>query len=165
MFTGLLDVDDQSKAISNLTFTGSARNDSQPTLYHWCFYAAIPTSSSGVLFDITPGADGQTAVLIICSKSSPVTTAADHSSFRVTLNVEYTIRQLMDWIATNQLDRYMFTSEGTGCRFWCAEVLKRLEGDRILPAGSTDKFVSFLASESKLKPISVPEVAGEGIFY
>jgi len=104
-------------------------------------------------------------VFMISSKSTNITTAEQHSSHTIQVAKEFTIEQLIGWIGLNNLDRYRFTPEGTGCRRWCVEILKRMEGDDIVPTGSTDQFVSFLAAESKVKPSSIPEDTGHGSFY
>jgi hypothetical protein len=114
---------------------------------------------------MTPGSDGQTGTLMISSKSSSATTSSHYSSYNISLATEYTIGQLVDWFKKEKMDQYRFTSEGTGCRHWCVEVLKKLEDEKILSIGSTDQFLHFLASESELKPLSVPKITGQGTFY
>lgn len=162
MFTKSLNVGDQLKLIAHITFAGSSSYGGG--LYHWRFYAAVSKTTS-VLFDIIPGADGQTGVVMVSSKPTNTTTAEQHSSHTIQVAKEFTIEQLIGWIGLNNLDRYRFTPEGTGCRHWCVEILKRMEGDDVVPTGSTDQFVSFLAAESKVKPSSIPEDTGHGSFY
>ncbi len=161
-FTRLLDAADNSNTIGTLLLTGSALE--QTDLYHWRFYATMSTLRS-VLFDMTPGSDGQTGTLMISSKSTSATTSSHYSSYNISLATEYTIGQLVDWFKKEKMDQYRFTSEGTGCRHWCVEVLKKLEDEKILSIGSTDQFLHFLASESELKPLSVPKITGQGTFY
>ena len=110
--------------------------DGNPPTNHWTTFLQRSDESS-IRLDMTPGygSDGQMGKIEIASKKYMHTNKAIKTlSFSVTQHA--TVRTITDLINNNGRDKYTFTEEWEGCRFWIYTLISDLEAAGIIPEGS-----------------------------
>ncbi|KAL4245362.1 hypothetical protein ABKN59_009477 [Abortiporus biennis] len=109
---------------------------------HWRIYLEVPDQKS-VSLDMTPGGDGQTGLILVQSRSY-ANTENKLVSFSASASVDMTVEQVMGIIRSNKREFYRFTSQGTGCRWWCRTILNDLEKIGAVAPQSTAHFDNYL---------------------
>lgn len=107
----------------------------QPT-NHWAIFLELADQNS-VRLDMAPGygSDGLRGKIEVASKRYQMTMNAIYSlSFDVAPGV--TVRTITDLISSHKRQKYTFTKEWEGCRFWIYTVMYDLEAAGIVAAGS-----------------------------
>ncbi|KIW36727.1 uncharacterized protein PV06_11023 [Exophiala oligosperma] len=101
--------------------------DDPPTKYtnHWAFFLQISPSQS---LHVNPGPAPMTNKLRL-EVTLKQYTVTDHGLFYVTLNPiqGLTVKDILNLIRTNGLDKYTFDADGNGCRYWTLQFATRLE--------------------------------------
>jgi hypothetical protein len=110
--------------------------DGNPPTNHWAMFLELPGLQS-VGLDMIPGygSDGLRGKLEIASKKYQLTENAIRTiSFPVAQGI--TVQRIVDVIATNKRQKYNFTEEMEGCRFWVYTIISDFEGAGIVDHGS-----------------------------
>lgn len=101
--------------------------DDPPTKYtnHWTISLQV-TSSQSLLVSLNPAPITNKLRLEVTLKQYPVTT---HCLFSVNLDPVQglTVKDVLNLIRTNGLDRYTFDADGNGCRYWTLQFTTRLD--------------------------------------
>ncbi|RDW93654.1 uncharacterized protein DSM5745_00976 [Aspergillus mulundensis] len=112
--------------------------DGNPPTNHWATFLQISERES-VRLDMAPGygSDGQRGKINIASK----TYVCSHNAIKALtfpLRAQATVRTIIDIINSNGRDRYNFTEEWEGCRFWMSTFISDLEGSGLVAPGSAN---------------------------
>ena len=110
--------------------------DGNPPTNHWAVFLQLSAGGS-VRLDMAPGygSDGLRGKIEIASKTYTYTNNAIKTlSFPV--RVYTTVENITDLLSLNGRDKYMFTEEEEGCRFWVDTFISDLEGAGIIGTGS-----------------------------
>ncbi|KAF1809594.1 hypothetical protein P152DRAFT_461279 [Eremomyces bilateralis CBS 781.70] len=110
--------------------------DGNPPTNHWAAFMQLPTGGS-VRLDMAPGygSDGRRGKIELSSKKYTYTQNAIKTlSFGAIAYV--TVQMVTEMINRNGRDKYNFTEEWEGCRFWIYTFISDLEAAGIIPAGS-----------------------------
>ena len=129
---------------------------------HWRIHAVIKDGS--IVIDMAPGGDGVTGLLQLNYRPYDVSNQAVCSAV-LQLQVNCTVNALVGCLLEGKLDRYVFTSNGDGCRNWIRVAIDWLERQGLISAGSLrgiDAIISFLYLSNTER---VPSVPGVGTFY
>lgn len=153
------------------------------TVYHWFIRARIKQNSGKdgdedisatvVVFNIVPGADGRTGVLIVTSESANTPNSDSNSEKKIIYSVKLSsspseqikISTLLNLLLTNELDKYIYDELGSGCRWWCTVVLQVAESEGVIEKGSLDGFEKFVERTREENPLRVPMPIRKGRFY
>jgi len=133
------------------------------TANHWRTFAVLSAQSS-ICFDMSVGGDGQTGLLILQDRPYAVTNQAIVSTI-LNFKKECTVQQLLDTITSKHRERYRFTANGDGCRYWVRFVVNAWEQEGLLAAGSTaklDEIILYIWNSKTSKTKSEPAA---GTFY
>lgn len=110
--------------------------DGNPPTNHWAIFLQLANQSS-VRLDMAPGygSDGLRGKIHVASKRYQMTQNAIHSlTFPVATGV--TVRTITDLINRGKRQKYTFTEEMEGCRFWIYTIMCDLEAAGIVAPGS-----------------------------
>ncbi|KAK7692113.1 hypothetical protein QCA50_003732 [Cerrena zonata] len=144
--------------------TTAQSTTSDSNVYHWHIYFCLGEES--VLFDIIPGADLRTGVLMILSQDTARTTCADALEYATQpTSSDFTIQNYIDLFIEKRLDKYIYTDTGSGCRWWCTTVLEKLEEAQLIPKGSTTDFLEWVNAKAHELPSKIPMPVRKGQFY
>ncbi len=108
-----------------------------PPTNHWAIFLENPALKS-VRLDMSPGygTEGRRGKIYISSKEYEHTDKSIHTlTFEVASGV--TVGNIVDWINYFQRQKYTFTEEWEGCRYWVYTVLGDLEAEGIIGEGSS----------------------------
>lgn len=109
--------------------------DCNPT-NHWTMFLELDREKS-VKVDMTPTyTDGELTGLILLESKDCVMTNKSVKSITFSPKDELRVKNVMEVIMSNGRDRYIFTDEGEGCRFWVCTVIKDLEAAEEISKGS-----------------------------
>ncbi|KAI1506104.1 hypothetical protein F5X99DRAFT_404150 [Biscogniauxia marginata] len=115
----------------------SGDDDGNPPTNHWAVFLQLPGDSS-VRLDMVPGygSDGRTGKIDIASKEYEYT---DKAIWMVTFAIAegVTVRTIVRMINQNQRQKYTFTEEWEGCRYWIYVILADLEAAGIIEEHSS----------------------------
>jgi len=109
--------------------------DGNPPTNHWALFLQVSEDAS-IRLDMTPGygSDGQRGKIQILYKEYTYTNNAIKSeSFQVRSGV--VAQHITDLITLNGRDKYTFTEEQEGCRFWIFTVISDLEARGFIATG------------------------------
>ncbi|KAI0546515.1 hypothetical protein F4679DRAFT_598698 [Xylaria curta] len=106
-----------------------------PATNHWVMFLQYSAISS-VKVDMYPSKFSGKGILELSSKKYTQSDRAIYSFSIETIN-GLTVETLADTINKSGLDKYYFTKELEGCRYWIYCIIHKLEEDSYLPAGST----------------------------
>ena len=123
-------------AYINRSNTGD--EDGNPPTNHWAAFLELQGKGS-VRLDMAPGygSDGLRGKLDMSSKPYQSTNNAIRSvSFEVAKGV--TVQTIVDNINQNGRQKYTFTVEWEGCRFWVRTLISDLEAEGVVGEGSGD---------------------------
>jgi len=146
-----------------VTGTTAGATTSNKNVFHWRLYLVIGTRS--VVFDLTPGGDGQTGLLMVVSKVATGTTSRNAITYAVKPTANTNVQKYLDFIIANKLDKYKFDSTGSGCRWWCTVVLQKFEAAKLIDAGSAAAYVAWVDEQAKRLPANIPQPVRKGTFY
>ncbi|KAI1113632.1 hypothetical protein F5Y14DRAFT_206515 [Nemania sp. NC0429] len=122
-----------------------------PPTNHWCLFLELIDSSSGdsssVRFDMAPGygSDGLRGKIEVSSKEYNCTSNRIH---RITFQViaPVSVAMIVELVQKNGRQKYQFSPEWEGCRFWNYTFLQDLEKAGIILEGSSEKAEEALSS-------------------
>src|SRR6266536_4191332 len=139
--------------------------DGNPPTNHWA--AFLPRSQGGsVRLDMMPGygSDGLRGKIEIASKDYTSTQNAIKTlSFPVI--AQATVKTITDKINEKGRDRYTFTEEEEGCRYWIGTLISDLEAASIIPTGSGKDALEELSCYWRYPSGSEPRAVKQGTFY
>lgn len=112
--------------------------DGNPPTNHWGAFLELSQGGS-VRLDMAPGygSDGLRGKIDISSKEYSLTNNAI-KTLTFPLTAEATVSTIIEIINSNGRDRYKFTEEWEGCRFWMFTFISDLEASGIVSSGSGD---------------------------
>ncbi|KAH9928365.1 uncharacterized protein B0H18DRAFT_256103 [Fomitopsis serialis] len=157
---------DRTSPILRFILSGSPVNPSDPnSVLHWRIYCVTDKSRS-IKFDMMPGADARTGYLSVTScgyEESRSRTAG----FTVAAAVSVKSQDLLTFLCQPPRcrNRYVYSSDGAGCRFWCCTVLQDLEGAGIVPSNTVKDFDAYIQQMNRQNPAAFPLPAAQGRFY
>ncbi|KAI9758726.1 MAG: hypothetical protein M4579_002901 [Chaenotheca gracillima] len=142
--TDTLDFGHLSQTVFKIYISGykNAQNvgddDGNPPTNHWAAFLQLSEASS-VRLDMAPGygSDGLRGKIELASKEY-VSTRNAIKTLSFALEIPTTVKAILDIIVSNGRDKYMFTEEEEGCRFWIWTLLSDLEAAGIVSKGSAD---------------------------
>ena len=146
-----------------ITATTAQSTTSDTNVFHWHIYFSFDGQS--VLFDIIPGADLRTGVLMVMSQEVPRTTCLDALEYVAQPTSQYTIQNYIKFFIDNRLDKYIYDESGSGCRWWCTTVLGKLEEAGLVSSGTKASFLSWVADQAQQLPLKIPMLVRKGEFY
>lgn len=157
---------DKDSLVSCILFVGISTNPTKPksSLYHWRLYLKIREEKS-VMLDIQPlSGNEMPATLQIASKDQVISnSAAVHQTY--TLIKKITVKQIIDIITTKERQKYIFTNDGIGCRYWCRIILSDLEDEKYIASGSHLSLLAWIDETSVSRPLCVTKEWHMGAFY
>ena len=110
--------------------------DGTPPTNHWAAFLELPKNIS-VGLDMIPGygSDGLRGKIEISSKPCVST---DHAIKTVTFSTigTPTVQTITDLITRNGREKYTFTEEEEGCRYWIYTIISDLAASGIVPSDS-----------------------------
>jgi hypothetical protein len=119
--------------------------DGNPAVNHWCMFLEL-SSNRSVRIDMMPGygPDRLRGIIEISSKDYVYThNGIKTCVFPVTHGV--TVQRIVDLISSAGRQKYQFTPEGEGCRFWNLTVTKDLQSAGYVPLGCVEEAESVLS--------------------
>lgn len=134
---------------------------------HWTVFLAYGNGKNSVQLDMSPGYgdDGLRGKLIV--KSSPLDVTENAIKILpLHPNDRRTVREILQLIASKQREKYVFTEEEEGCRFWVYTLTLDLEAAGFVPPGSAQSVwnaVSFYYHDPSGRP--EPRPIKQGRFY
>ena len=139
-------------------------NDRPPT-NHWTIFLQLDVESS-VKVDMIPG-DGDNGLLgfIVLESKTYVMTNKGIKSLTFTPACKLLVKDVINLIMEKGRDRYEFTEEEEGCRFWIYTVVKDLEEARKIPKDSTVDAVHTLGCYWVFPSGSTPRKMEAGTFF
>ncbi|KAF4495256.1 hypothetical protein FAGAP_8613 [Fusarium agapanthi] len=111
----------------------------EPPTNHWATFLEI-SSSHSVRLDMAPGygSDGLRGKIEISSKRYRLTNKAIHQlSFPI--HGKPKVRDIIALINNHGLQKYQFTPEWEGCRYWIYSMISALEQQGIVESGSASQ--------------------------
>lgn len=110
--------------------------DGNPPTNHWAAFLEVSRGGS-VRLDMAPGygSDGQRGKIEISSKPY-VSTQNAIKTLTFHLKAPATVQTIVDTINSKGRDRYKFTEEWEGCRFWMYTFISDLEASGLVSSGS-----------------------------
>ena len=135
-------VTDKQKYVTNIHLCGyiNEKNEGdengRPPTNHWSAFLQYSEKGS-VQIDMVPGggSDGTTGMLIIESKKCVYT---DKAVKKITLPTMESplVQDIIELILKNKRDKYKFTDDFEGCRYWIQTFVSDLEEAAIIAVGS-----------------------------
>ncbi|KAK0747068.1 hypothetical protein B0T18DRAFT_447427 [Schizothecium vesticola] len=119
--------------------------DSNPAANHWCMFLELSGERS-VRIDMVPGygSDWLRGKIQISSKNYPYTRNSTKTCvFPITHGV--TVQRIVDLISSTGRQKYQFTPEREGCRFWNLTVTKDLQSAGYVPPKSVEEAENVLS--------------------
>jgi hypothetical protein len=156
----------RDERITALTLSSAPVDDTPGCVLHWTYSAVIGAERS-VCFNLLPGADARTGVMMVTPEPfARDPTAAAWQTYN-SAQPKLTIGGLLDILLEKpgNLTHYRFDENGQGCRFWCRKLLAVLEERGIVGAGSKDAFTAYVEQEHARNPPRFPMPWIEGMFY
>ncbi|CRG91080.1 hypothetical protein PISL3812_08128 [Talaromyces islandicus] len=110
--------------------------DGNPPTNHWAAFLQYPSGGSARL-DMAPGygSDGLRGKIDLASKPYMLTNNAI-KSLSFSPKTPITVQSIVNTINSKGRDRYRFTAEWEGCRYWMYTFILDLESAGILASGS-----------------------------
>ncbi|TBU55875.1 hypothetical protein BD310DRAFT_932695 [Dichomitus squalens] len=162
---------DKDRRVTQITVTASlyAPAGSEGVgIFHWRLYLVLGpdrvSTSRAVLLDMVP-TNPPFGTLIIASKDNAHSNALIKIELPIASVDGLTVRQVIDLIVSNRMDRYKFDASGSGCLFWIWNVLQQLQNARLVEDGAVAKLQDFHAEQARLQPGKIPLPLRRGEFY
>jgi len=170
---GTSQLKDQDKACSVFTVHICGYKNEQnegddygrPPTNHWCAFLQT-TARDSVKVDMTPGdgEDGLTGTILLESKSYTTTDQAIKTlSFPSTSGP--TVGDILDLIIKKRRDKYKFTEDEEGCRYWIYVFVADLEEAGFIKKGSEATAHAALSEYWAYPSGSTPNAMLNGTFY
>jgi hypothetical protein len=164
---------DQDKACSVLTVhicgykntENKGDEDGRPPTNHFCAFLQT-TARDSVKVDMIPGdgEDGLTGTILLESKSYTTTNQAIKTvSFPATSGP--TVGGILDLIIKGRRDKYKFTEDEEGCRYWIYVFVTDLEAAGFIGKGSGATAHAALSQYWAYPSGSTPNAMRVGTFY
>ncbi|THU85462.1 hypothetical protein K435DRAFT_843259 [Dendrothele bispora CBS 962.96] len=141
----------------------------QSGLYHARLFLAF-SETSAISVDPSPNygsmiSSGEMPAVVILDVGNTDTTVDPLRTpdFKQGTEHAVTAANILSTILTDDMQRYFFTSEGAGCRHWCAMAIKKLEDANLLPRGSYRSFESWETTQNRTfgsASFPVPRIQG-----
>jgi hypothetical protein len=164
-----VDAATMAKTVTRITLSAYPKNGARD-VNHWVAFLETGAEES-VKVDMTPGADGSTGVILFAPKPYLQTDKAVFDIKFPTLN-NPTVQQIYDLITTpdpynnNQtLERYRFTADGDGCRYWIYRFILRVEQAGYLAQGTAGQVYQYVCNFWTSPTQYTPLAIAIGTFY
>src|SRR5271156_2697583 len=139
--------------------------EGNPPTNHWA--AFLERSDAGsVGLDMMPGygSDGLRRRIEISSNDC-VTTSSAIKILSIPVNIHATVQTITDMINDKGRDRYTFTEEEEGCRYWIWNIVSDLEAAKIISTGSAETVWEAVSCYWRHPSGSEPRAVKQGKFY
>lgn len=139
--------------------------EGNPPTNHWA--AFLQHSDAGSIgLDMMPGygSDGLRGKIEISSKNC-VSTNNAMKTLSFPVNVHTTVQTITDMINDKGRDRYTFTEEEEGCRYWIGTIVSDLEAAKIISTGSGETAWGALSCYWRYPDGSESRAVKQGKFY
>ncbi|KAJ5630035.1 hypothetical protein N7528_003692 [Penicillium herquei] len=153
------------KALTNEENAGD--EDGNPPTNHWIIsLEPIETSSARVMLDMSPGygSDGQRGKIHLSSNPDAATDQFIRS-LTIPLTTQATVRTITDSINSKGRDRYRFTTELEGCKFWIFTLISDLETTGLVASGSGNAVWGEVSQYWRNPTGSEAREVSRGVFY
>ncbi|KFY18841.1 hypothetical protein V493_08313 [Pseudogymnoascus sp. VKM F-4281 (FW-2241)] len=131
---------------------------------HWCLFLEL-SSIESIRLDMAPGygSDGLRGKIEISTKSYVCTNKSIRTlTFHPALSV--TPRNIVELITQKGRQKYQFTPEWEGCRYWNLILFQDLEADKYIQEGSAQMVALDLASYWAFPAGQENRNMGQGVF-
>ncbi|RPD76798.1 hypothetical protein L226DRAFT_532826 [Lentinus tigrinus ALCF2SS1-7] len=162
---------DGSLVVSSIAVTGTGTvsttvDDADKGFYHWFLtlnLATEPETSPArtITLDSQPTIYPEATLII---KSQPP--CADPSKVEVTIPTigAPQASELIDYLISEGMARYVYADGGFGCRWWCRVALQKLEAKGWVERGAEDKYVALQQECAERDPDRFPTFLKKGMF-
>lgn len=131
---------------------------------HWVCFLELATDGS-VKVDMTPGGGNDWLGGIIMLESKPdKKTSSNIKTMAFESLQSPTVATIMSLITKNNRDKYTFTRDGEGCRFWIYTLISDLEKAGLVAEGSAVEASNTLSYYWSSSIESQPRPIDEGVF-
>jgi hypothetical protein len=140
-------------------------DDGRPPTNHWAIFLQVDPKKS-VKLDMIPGDgdDGLLGYIVLESKGYNMTNKGIRSLTFIP-TCEFPVSDVLNLIMKNGRDKYIFTEEEEGCRFWICTLVRDLEEAGKLLKDSAATALSTLGSYWVFPSGSVPRKMEAGTFF
>ena len=159
---------DGNRAVTAIVVTGTGTinttiEDPEKGVYHWYLTLNLADTSPPrtVTLDSQP-TNYPEATLIIKSQAP----CADPHKVEVvipTVNAP-TASQIIDYMVSEGMARYVYADGGFGCRWWCRVALQKLEEKGWVEKGAEDRYVAVQKECAEKDPERFPTCLKKGVF-
>jgi hypothetical protein len=138
--------------------------DGNPPTNHWATFLELETGGS-VRLDMAPGygSDGLRGKVEVSSKGY-VSTRNSIKTLTFETNGQTNVKTVAGAISENGLEKYTFTQDMEGCRYWISILISKLEAAGILPSGSAKKAAEAVSRYWRNPTGSEPREVKKGTF-
>jgi hypothetical protein len=167
LFLKLFRQDDRELAAQSISIVGYPVDPSVASgVLHWHLFLSLQ-GGHHVSVDMPPvGADGRTGVLIMRSLEGTSDGGEPVAKFsREAEQSDTTAQAVLDLLIARGRNKYRYTDDGSGCRYWCEVVLGDLEEMGLVAKGSGAEFATLVEERSKDQPGRYPWPTRKGMFY
>ncbi|KAI0705982.1 hypothetical protein C8T65DRAFT_740707 [Cerioporus squamosus] len=166
------DARDGSLVVISVAVTGTGTvsttvDDADKGFYHWYLTLNLDTGTDTTAPTRTITLDSQPtnypeATMII--KSQPP--CADPSKVEITIPTVGAPQasELIDYLISEGMARYVYADGGFGCRWWCRVALQKLETKGWVEKGAEDKYVALQQECAERDPGRFPPFLKKGTF-
>jgi len=169
--TSKLDEPNLDETVENIHLCGYANEnnggdkDGRPPTNHWTIFLQTIHQRS-VKVDMIPGdgEDGLQGYILLESKKYAMTNKGIKSVTFAPMN-RLPVKDVITIIMANGRDRYMFTEDEEGCRFWICTVVKDLEDAKKIVEGSEAVARHTLSYYWEFPTGSTPRKMESGTFF
>jgi hypothetical protein len=139
-------------------------DEGNPPTNHWAALLECPDGSIGL--DMMPGygSDGLRGKIEISSKDC-VSMDDAIKILSIPVNIHATVQSITDMINDKGRDRYTFTEEEEGCRYWIWNIVSDLEAAKIISTGSGETVWRAVSCYWRYPSGYEPRVVKQGKFY
>lgn len=102
---------------------------------------------------------------MILSQKTMRTTCADALEYATQPTSRFTIQGYINFFIEKRLDKYIYDTTGSGCRWWCTIVLEKLKEAELVAQGSKVAFLSWVDEKALQSPSKTPMPVRKGEFY
>ena len=158
---------DGPQIVSSVAVTGTGTvsttvDDADKGFYHWYLTLNLATEPARTVTLDSQPTNYPEATLII--KSQPPCT--DPSKVEVTIPTVGAplASELIDYLISEGLARYVYADGGFGCRWWCRVALQKLEEKGWIEKGAEDQYVALQKECAERDPDRFPTFLKKGTF-
>lgn len=153
-----------------IRLVGSVDNSQLQNIpYHWRFYLVIAQNGmavKSVVFDMTPGGDGVTGLLVVKTRDAITSRAQDKLQYDVQPGAGMTPMMFFERYISQKRHQFRFNNQGKGCLYHTFVVLYDMEAVGISAQGTTQGFRDWIASGATVNArLADPLLWSQGSYY